>query len=235
MPFFRVEKQRLYQSVVEQLVEFVKNGGVSPGQRFPSERELEKQLGVSRGILREAFRVLEVRGLIESRPGGGRFLREVTPPVLFQDGTTLYALEKSVLLDIAEARMALEVTVARLAAQRATEEDIGNMSQVIESFYSASDPEPGEDRDLDFHLSIARATHNFVLHELVKMQMNLLREYHQQAHLNRQKWEALCAEHKRILQAIASRDAEAAAGAMDEHLRGLREAIVQAGESNGEG
>ena len=235
MPFFKVEKQRLYQSVVEQLVEFVRNGGVRPGQRFPSERELEKQLGVSRGILREAFRVLEVRGLIESRPGGGRFLREVTPPVLFQEGTTLLALEKSALLDIAEARMALEVTGAKIAAQRATQEDICNMSQVLESLHNTSNPEPGEDRDLDFHLSIARATHNFALYELVKMQINLLREYHQQAHLDRQRWEDLCAEHRRIFEAIARRDADAAARAMDEHLLRLREAIMQAGESSDEG
>lgn len=224
MPFYRVEKQRLYESVIEQLVGYIETGEIAPGDRFPSERELERQLGVSRGILREAFRVLEARGLIESRPGGGRFLREIKNPTLFKDGITLLALERSVLMDVVESRLALEVNVARLAAARATREDVANLRSVVDKFFSKNSPR-GEDRDLDFHLAVARATHNFVLQELVKLQINLLREHRQQAHLDRKRWEELCLEHRRILEAIARADSEAAATAMDEHLHRLEEAI----------
>ncbi|MGE5541463.1 MAG: FadR/GntR family transcriptional regulator [Bacillota bacterium] len=226
MPFFKVEKQRLYESVVEQLVGYVEAGDITPGERFPSERELERQLGVSRGILREAFRVLEARGLIESRPGGGRFLREVTG--LFRDGVTLVALEKSVLLDVVESRLALEVNVARLAAVRATREDVINLRNVVKKFFSRNSPRE-EDKDLDFHLAVARATHNFVLHELVKLQINLLKEHRQQAHLDKNEWEALCLEHRRVLEAIEGGNPEAAAGAMEAHLLRLKEAIIHAG------
>ncbi|MCR4397556.1 MAG: FCD domain-containing protein, partial [Firmicutes bacterium] len=229
VPFFKVEKQRLYESVVEQLVNYVESGGVMPGGRFPSERELEKQLGVSRGILREAFRVLETRGLIESRPGGGRFLRDVKNPILFKDGITLLALERSVLLDLAESRLALEVNIARLAAERATQEDISRLCDVVDKFFSKNSPI--EDKDLDFHLAVARATHNFVLQEMVKLQINLIREHRQQSRLDRKSWEALCLEHRNILKAIADRDPDAAADAMQTHLLRLREAILQAGET----
>lgn len=226
MPFFKVEKQRLYESVVEQLVGYVETGEIAPGDRFPSERELEKQLGVSRGILREAFRVLEARGLIESRPGGGRFLREVADQALFKEGITLLALEKSVLLDVVESRLALEVNVARLAAARATRKDINNLTNVVDKFFSKHSPRE-EDKDLDFHLAVARATHNFVLHELVKLQINLLREHRQQSHLDRKSWESLCHEHRRILEAIAKGDPGAAAEAMNAHLLRLKEAILE--------
>lgn len=230
-PFFRVEKQRLYESVIEQLVGYVEAGGINPGDRFPSERELERQLGVSRGILREAFRVLEARGLIESRPGGGRFLRDIKSPVLFRDGATLLALEQSVLLDVVESRLALEVSVARFAAQRATPEDIQHLTTVVEKFFSKNSPRE-EDKDLDFHLAVARASHNFVLHELVKLQINLLKEHRQQAHLDRKSWESLCLEHRKILSAIARSDPDAAAVAMEEHLHRLKEAILQTGEGD---
>jgi GntR family transcriptional repressor for pyruvate dehydrogenase complex len=226
VPFFRVEKQRLYESVVDQLVRYVETGEIQPGDRFPSERELEKHLGVSRGILREAFRVLEARGLIESRPGGGRFLREVTS--LFQEGVTLVALEKSVLLDVVESRLALEVNVARLAAVRATRQDIANLRSVVKKFFSRNSPRE-EDKDLDFHLAVARATHNFVLHELVKLQINLLKEHHQQSHLERDSWESLCFEHRRILEAIEEGNPDTAAEAMDAHLRRLKDAIIGGG------
>jgi len=75
--FRKVSRYRLYQDVVGQLVEHIRSGRILPGERFPSERELERQMGVSRGILREAFRVLEAGGIVESQPGGGRFLKQL--------------------------------------------------------------------------------------------------------------------------------------------------------------
>ncbi|HHY94622.1 MAG TPA: FadR family transcriptional regulator [Firmicutes bacterium] len=223
MSFQRVNRYRLYQDVVSQLIDHIRTAQIQPGQRFPSERELERQMGVSRGILREAFRVLEARGIIESRPGGGRFLRPLDGQNLFDADAGFLKLERAVLLDIWEARQILEVRAAQLAAERATPADIAVIEQVVEEFFQ-SQFELGEqlDRDLDFHAAVARATGNFVIHELVKLQVNILRQHRQQMHLPKSEWAAMCKEHFHILEAIRNRDGQEAARRMEKHLLRLR-------------
>jgi len=227
MAFQPVARQRLYQGVVEQLMEYIRSGAIKPGEKFPSERELELQFGVSRGILREAFRVLEARGIIESRPGGGRFLLQPNLTNLLDQEGNFRIMEKALLLDVLEVRQVIEIKMARLAAERATEEDLNYLEEVLETFFSSQfHSSEKEDRDLDFHLAIARAAHNTILQELVRFQMNLLKEHRQQALLDPARWEELCLEHREILNSIKARDPDGAARIMEKHLEHLREAIM---------
>ena len=101
---------------------------IQPGDKFPSERELMGKLGVSRSVLREAFRVLESRGLVYSRPGGGRYLRKVESFKLRQ-GSSL-DLEKDALLDVVESREIVEVQIVKLAVKRATDEEIRQLAEL---------------------------------------------------------------------------------------------------------
>ncbi|MCD6473102.1 FadR family transcriptional regulator, partial [Candidatus Aerophobetes bacterium] len=77
MIFKEVTSVRLYENVIKQIVNLIKNNELKPGDKLPSERELAEKLSIGRASLREAFRVLESRGLIKSRPGRGRFVREI--------------------------------------------------------------------------------------------------------------------------------------------------------------
>jgi len=232
--FQKVGRYRLYEAVLEQLLNFVKSGDIKVGERFPSERELERELGVSRGILREAFRILEARGIIESRQGGGRFLRQTPVQSLFDSADIFTSLERAVLLDICESRQVIEVKVAELAAERATDEDLANLTEVVDTFFTTQfDPNRKDDLDLDFHLAIAECTHNFALQELVRVLMSLLKQHRQQAMLDPAEWQALCLEHRKILEAIAARDGKSASRVMHEHLESLRMALSQAGDGRG--
>ncbi|MCL4424117.1 MAG: FadR family transcriptional regulator [Firmicutes bacterium] len=227
MAFQPVARQRLYQGVVEQLMEYIRSGAIRPGERFPSERELELDLGVSRGILREAFRVLEARGIIESRPGGGRFLLQPNLANFLDKEGNFRILEKALLLDVLEVRQVIELKMVLLATERATEEDLVYLEEVLENFFTSQfHSAEKEDRDLDFHLAIARAAHNSILQELVKFQMNLLKEHRQQTLLNPAHWAKLCLEHRQILESIKARDPEIAVQVMEKHLEHLREAIA---------
>lgn len=228
MSFQKVNRYRLYQDVVGQLVEHIRTGRILPGERFPSERELERQMGVSRGILREAFRVLEARGIIESRPGGGRFLKQLNGQNLFDLEAGFVRLEKAVLLDICEARQIIEVRAAQLAAERGKEEDIDQIRRVIEDFFHTQfDLGEQMDRDLDFHVAVARSTGNMVIWELVRVLVGILREHRQQMHLPQDQWAALCSHHYEIYEAIRARDGREAARRMAEHLDRLRKVLEQ--------
>ena len=70
-PFTPVQSVRLYETIIEQIAGLVQDGQLNRGDRFPSERQLQDQWRVSRPVLREAFRALEIQGIVESRPGGG--------------------------------------------------------------------------------------------------------------------------------------------------------------------
>lgn len=222
------ERTRLHEDVIARIKELIASGQIVPGGRFPSERALEESLRVSRPVLREAFRVLESWGWIESRRGSGRYLRSPRGVPVTGPGNPLIVIEKSVLLDIWEARQVLETRTAALAAERASEEELALISSLVRS----GRPTPSEqaarsDADLEFHLAIAAATHNFVLRDLVKFQISLLEEMDQRSLLGPDRWEMLCREHEQIASAIARRDAAGAAAAMAAHLADLRCAIFE--------
>jgi len=104
MTFKAITPVRLYESVTEQIINLIKNNELKPGDKLPPERELAEKLSISRGSLREAFRVLESRGLIKSKPGGGRFIREINNEDLIDTENVVLNLEKSSILELIEAR-----------------------------------------------------------------------------------------------------------------------------------
>jgi Transcriptional regulators len=82
MEFKEITPVRLYESVIDQIMDLVKRSELKPGDKLPPERELAEKLSISRNSLREAFRVLESRGLIKSKAGGGRYIREIRKMVI---------------------------------------------------------------------------------------------------------------------------------------------------------
>ncbi|MDI3480951.1 MAG: GntR family transcriptional regulator, transcriptional repressor for pyruvate dehydrogenase complex [Tepidanaerobacteraceae bacterium] len=228
MDFHRVKNIRLYESIIEQIKNMVDKGEMQPGDKFPSERELMEKLGVSRAVLREAFRVLESRGLVESRPGGGRYLRRVEGFHLQQ--STSMDLERFALVDVVEAREIVEVKVAKLAAERATEQEMKSLLAFDEEFHGsrANLAEYREkDRDLAFHMALAEMSHNFMLREMVSFMLNLTRDLQEKSILDYDDWIVLCEQHSDIVRAIVQRNGDDAAYKMSLHLQSLRRDILK--------
>jgi len=114
IPFRPVRGVRLYEIIVEQIAALVRDGHLVSGDRFPPERDLQARWRVSRPVLREAFRALEMQGLVESRPGGGRYLRAERIPSPAELKSPRLAADRQSLLHILEAREHL--VLAHLAA-----------------------------------------------------------------------------------------------------------------------
>src|SRR6185369_15152681 len=131
--FKQVKQSKAYQDVVDQIQELIMIGTLKAGSLLPAERELKEQFSVSRGTLREALRVLEQKGLIEIRTGvaGGSMVREINSDKLSENLGLLIRNRTVSLKDLAEFREGMEGSVAALAAQRASEQDVLILKELL--------------------------------------------------------------------------------------------------------
>ncbi|MBP0495688.1 FadR/GntR family transcriptional regulator [Pararoseomonas indoligenes] len=214
---------RLSERVIERIGRLVEAGEVRRDARFPSERALETRWGVSRLVIREAFRALEVQGVVESRPGGGRFLRADRVPDLARLRRIRLETGRVPLLRLWEAREAVEAQAAALAALRATPAQRDAIARPLR-LTEALAPEALRHTNVnaEFHLAIARACGNPVLEELIGDLISRSQAEGFRHLLEVEDWSALQAGHRPILDAIAARDPEAARRSMAEHFAALR-------------
>ena len=229
MEFREITPVRLYESVIEQIMNLIKNNKLKPGDKLPPERELAEKLSISRGSLREAFRVLESRGLIKSKPGGGRYIREIRKNGHNNTENIILSLEKSSILELLEAREMFEVKIAKIAAQRATPEDIELIGEALNKINKEEVLKHGKETesDTEFHLAIASASHNFVFVNIIKLHLDLLKETRGKTWKITGRREKQYQEHQAILQAIKEHNTKKAEEAMLEHLRNVREVLVK--------
>jgi len=234
MQFKAITPVCLYENVIEQIMVLIKSNELKPGDKLPPERELAEKFSISRGSLREAFRVLESRGFIKSKPGGGRFIREVNKDALTHTENIISSLERSSILELLEAREIFETKIVELSAQRATDEEVKVIEKIFNRVseegrmeYRVTEDEEKTELDTEFHLAIARASHNFVFINIMRLHFYLLKDTRKKTwQIPGRKKEQL-EEHQAIFQAIKEHDSKKAAKAMLNHLRNIREAIAE--------
>lgn len=228
MEFKEIAPVRLYESVIEQIMDLIKNNELKPGDKLPPERELAEKLSISRNSLREAFRVLESRGLIKSKPGGGRFIREIRENGHNNTENIILSLEKSSILELLEAREIFEVKIAEIAAQRATLEDIEIIEEALNKMNQNEELKDDKktESDTEFHLAIAGASHNFVFVNIMKLHLDLLKETREKTWQIPGRREKQYQEHRAIFQAIKEHNSKKAEEAILKHLRNIREIVV---------
>jgi GntR family transcriptional regulator, transcriptional repressor for pyruvate dehydrogenase complex len=199
----------------------IERGELRPGDRLASERQLARDVGVSRPSVRAGLRSLAAMGVVQTRHGAGTFITD-GPPALVNEALGLLAALHGIGFDpLFEARRVLEVGSAALSAQRASGEQIMAMSDEITGMYAAlDDPQDFLRHDVRFHRAVALGANNPVLGALIEMVASL---HYEQRRVTVERARDQLREsadmHRRIYQAIRTRDPEAARAAMDEHLR----------------
>src|SRR5215475_11237925 len=165
------------EQVVERVYELIKQEGLQPGDRLPPERELSTRLGISRPALRAGLSSLISMGVLQSRQGSGTFLVD-GPPALDSEPLRLLAELHGFSFDhMFETRSVLEVGAAGMAAERATGEQLANMSEEIADMFAAlDDPQQFLVHDVAFHRAVAAASGNPTLATLVEMVSAILYE-----------------------------------------------------------
>lgn len=218
-----VREPRLADKVAGMMLETILARGLRPGNRLPSERELGEQFGVSRTVIREAVRSLAAKGVIEVRSGSG--LRVAAVDAANVTESMRLFLRHSSDLDypkVHEVRTILEVEIARLAAERATDGDIALLTEVCERMEAAiDDVEAAALLDVEFHRAIARSTHNELFLVLLDAIGDALLEIRRE-NLTVGSGAETVALHRRVLERIAAHDPEGARAAMKEHLASVQ-------------
>jgi GntR family transcriptional repressor for pyruvate dehydrogenase complex len=225
-PFSPVRSPRLSEVIIRQIAQFVEAGRMQINDRFPSERTLETQWKVSRPVLREAFRALEMQGMIESRPGGGRYLRSVMIPEPAPHRLNRLEANRENLLHVWDARESIEVKAAELAARHAIPKEIRALAAPLDKLVKLPPAEVGSiDFNREFHLVIARATRNPLIEEMMIRLVARSSEIGFKEFFDVEDFANLMLIHKPIYQAIAKRRPDDARQAMLDHFAALRRTI----------
>ena len=214
-----VKKTRLSTEVIDQISQSILKGDYKPGHKLPPEREIATQLGVSRTVVREALRSLEIMGLVESMIGGGTYVKEYTAEHVLDPIASYFSSDDCLADEIIETRLILEPEMVKLAAVRATEEDIAVMEKAIvqmeEELVSGLS---GINGDTAFHFALASAAHNSAMLKILSVIGDLL-HYNMKASLQAVPDQGITIQgHKRILQAVKDHNGDLAAKYMVEHL-----------------
>jgi len=207
------------EQVVARVYELIKHDGLKPGDRLPPERELAKQLGISRPSLRAGLSSLISMGVLKSRQGAGTFLVD-GPPALDSEPLRLLAELHGFSFDhMFETRSILEVGAAGLAADHATGDQLASMSEEITEMYAAlKDPQQFLVHDIGFHRAVAAASGNPTLATLVEMVSAILYERRRNTIERAHDFNEALELHRRIYRAIRAHKPDEAREAMREHI-----------------
>jgi GntR family transcriptional repressor for pyruvate dehydrogenase complex len=224
------DEPQSYQAVATRIMQLIAETGLKPGDRLPTERELGRELGVSRHTVSQAVKVLAVSGVLRSRQGSGIYVTRTSPPTAsgFIDVTVRGDPEQ--VQQLCEFRMTLEMQTARLAAERSTPRFLRRIEDAALATQTSAERQEARqftEADTDFHLGIAEATGNAYLISAVATVIRL------------QFWASdtamgsdggkpgspitAAAQHLAIFQRIRDGDAEAAALAMQQHIQSFFE------------
>ena len=223
-----VSRESLSDKIIEQITDLIARDVLKPGDRLPSERDLCKRFGVGRTSLREALRSLSVMGILDGRVGEGTFVSSDRSRHLDRMLSWGILLGPKTAQDLMETRLMLETRTAELAAKRATDVDLSEIDQSLERLQATIDALDDSrdgflEEDLRFHLLVARATQNTILHSLLGTTRSYLQEWIRKS-LAGTASEILArarlslTQHQTIAAALHTRDSGAARAAMSAHI-----------------
>lgn len=218
-----IERQSTVNLVVERIAQVIRNQGLSAGHRLPGEHDLVEQLKVSRPVLREALGRLQSMGLVDIQRGRGTFVGNATSLAncvkLLRSAVTISPIE---LQTYAELRSAIEVQAARQAAERATDEDVAELSRLLKQLDDDELPyHEALEIDFRFHRKLLEIAGNplmqnimEVIYEFVLTQMVRTTPSQRDSQLGRRL-------HRAILTAVRDHDPDAAERAMQQHMQAV--------------
>jgi len=231
MQFDAVVVGRSYEQVVHQIRDAVAEGRLAPGQKLPPERELAESFGVSRGVVREAIKVLTAMGLVEARQGSGTFVRTGSLPSIRRSLIFSVQPEEHALDHLFEFRRWLEADAARAATRRRTDAQLDEIRAAAAANArgaAAGDVEAFSLADFRFHAAVYAAAGNPYLETALATVRDMQRDVVGLFTTIAGSMSVAAEQHRRITEAIAAGDGEAAAAAMTEHISYAAEVVFAA-------
>lgn len=214
-----LNKESLQKQVFNKLKQLIIKGQLKAGGYLPSERELCEKFQISRVPVREALKKLEGLGVISINHGGKTLIKGLGVLPLIEIFDHAQELDSSSLEDLTEARLFFEVGAARLAALRATPEDIQHMKDICKKMtHDIGNQNQAIDDSLAFHLALSKSSKNKTISNFMIMVVDLQRESREISMCHFEGQDLSVKDHIKILECIERGDSEGAAIEMNRHL-----------------
>ena len=222
--FKPIKIRHISEEVFSQIKSAILEGKLRPGKKLPTERELMKELGVSRVPIREALKLLGKMGFIETKQGGGSYVRSLLADRVRDPLNLIIKDNAEKIFELLEVRKEIETWSAYYAAQRASAEDIAALGRMVEEMKTSFEKEktPPLGLDADFHLAVAQCSYNTIQAHLTYTVYDIFKDYFsfliENICFNTDYQQAIYNQHLEIYNAIRRRNAEEARSRIMEHL-----------------
>jgi GntR family transcriptional regulator, transcriptional repressor for pyruvate dehydrogenase complex len=219
--FSAVTPSKIPDVVYKQLVSLIARGYLKPGEKLPSERVMAQELGVSRQSIRESIYRAKTAGLIEVRQGEGTFVISSVKGDLKPPLSLLLEEQAEKVFEFLEIRKPIEAWCAEKASEEATSADLKRMQGILRKMERVKPPEPAwESADLDFHASVAAATHNVIAMHVMEGLKDSFHAYFRVKKFTTkpERKQVLLRQHKDIFEAIKQKNPKEARKKIMEHL-----------------
>ncbi|MDL2210378.1 FadR family transcriptional regulator [Desulfovibrio sp. OttesenSCG-928-O18] len=214
-----IQSETLVDKVVDRFMRDVRDGVYAPGERLPSHEKLQELFGVSRNTLREALTRLGSMGVLRIVHGNGTFVNDFDAASSINNLVSLLKLKDTALDEVIEARIFVEEKTARLAAERATDEEKQDIAALLEEMERCvTRPDRFAPLDTRFHQCIASCAHNPILQEFYTIIGDLMRAQHVEIARMPQVSRLSHELHVALFQHIEHGNADGAAAVMRQHI-----------------
>ena len=222
-----VKKERISDQIIDQIFKLIVSGNLKPGDKIPSERKMTDLFDVSRNSIREAIKLLEMLGFLVSKRGDGTYIADMSSKV-FEGYINKHNISNDSLnaSEVVEARMVIEPSIAKLAAERRTEKQLNMLENIVDEIENNNTSKNNE-ADLHFHRMLAKASQNKVLEETLNFLIDYTSEVSKKSHEINETFFPLrirkkVEEHRTILDAIKNQDSKKASVLMYRHLKNVK-------------
>ena len=231
--FRNIKQISTVERIVENLINLIKTRSLLMGDKLPSERQLCEIIGVSRPILREALKALQVMNIIDIRQGAGAFVKSLEPGEVVEHLDIVFHLDSSLYRDLYEARRMLETAVAGMAALNISDSEIEAIAEnVREAASHINNEELFLQHDLELHEMIMKAAGNRIIpifmQSINKLALLLRKQTNTKLHIRQN----TIRDHELIIQALKKRNPGDVAEAMEKHITNVEKAFLNTEEKN---
>ena len=225
--FSQIVVESPVNQIARQIRDSVSSGQLKPGDKLPSERKLSEKLGVGRTHLRDALRKLEFYGIVKTLPQNGTVVAGLGIPAFESQITEMLDFQGNDFKSLVETRVILESSIAKLAADNRTDDDIENIKKALNAHRTKIEAnEDALEEDFLFHLSIADASKNSVLKSLMLIITPDIMHYFKKHDVcGDGRSSSAIEQHEALLECIVNQDLNRAEKTIKMHLHDISEYV----------
>lgn len=229
--FREINKENAFQEILDQIIENIQNGSLKSGDALPAERTLAEEMKVSRPVVREALRALELLGIITSVRGGANYISKDLEHCLISPLSILFRLNNSSVQEAQQLRAALECKAAALAAEKCTPVDAAELQLILAKLDAEENEKVRADLDRDLHLKIGKMADNPMIFSVLSASSQLteniisgIRAYIMQ---KKKSLSDVDEQHQKLVEAIVQKQPDRAAESMSVHMLTIENYIAE--------